>query len=240
MAGAASGPAPAAPLAAAVVLLGAANLLNNWLLPRAYVATCVVAAGAALLLARLDGCSWAELGLGGASLRSGLRWSLAAVAVALLAYAVAAWLPATRPAFLDARVAGLTGGDVLARVLVRIPLGTALLEEAGFRGVLYAMLARRGGVRAAVVVSSLLFGLWHVLPALGLQEDNAAVGGLVGSGRLGAAASVVGAVAGTALAGAAFCELRRRSGSLLAPFALHWALNGLGLVAAWRLTAAAG
>jgi hypothetical protein len=31
----------------------------------------------------------------------------------------------------------------------------------------------------------------------------------------------------------AICELRRLSGSLLAPFALHWALNGLGLVFAW-------
>jgi membrane protease YdiL (CAAX protease family) len=231
---------PAAALPAAVLLLLAANLLNNWLVPRAYLATCVAAAATALLLARWDGCSWSELGLGRASLRAGLRWSLALAVVVLLGYAAAAWLPLTRPAFLDARVAGLSGGDVLVRCLVRIPLGTALLEEVGFRGVLYAMLARRRGVRAAVVVSSLLFGLWHVLPSRGLHLDNAAVHGLVGSGRLGAAVSVAGAVAGTALAGLVFCELRRRSASLLAPFVLHWATGAVALVFAWRLTAGAG
>jgi len=229
--------AAAAPLPAVVVLLGAANLLNNRLAPQAYVATCGATAGAALLLARWDGCSWSELGVG--SPRPGLRWSLAAAAVTLPCYAVAAALPATRPAFLDARAAGLSGADVLARCLVRIPLGTALLEEVGFRGVLYAMLARRHGVRAAVLVSSLLFGLWHVLPSLALYQDNAAVGELVGGGRRGGAAAVAGAVAVTALAGVAFCGLRRRSGSLLAPFVLHWTLNAVGLVLAWNLTAAA-
>jgi CAAX protease family protein len=28
-----------------------------------------------------------------------------------------------------------------------------------------------------------------------------------------------------------FCELRRRSGSLLAPAGLHWAVNGLAVLA---------
>ena len=41
------------------------------------------------------------------------------------------------------------------------------------------------------------------------------------------------ATAGTALAGVAFCEVRRRSGGLVAPFALQWALNALGLLVAW-------
>ncbi|HEX6675326.1 MAG TPA: CPBP family intramembrane glutamic endopeptidase [Actinomycetes bacterium] len=231
-------PARPAVLVAAVVLLGAANLLNNRLLPEAYVATCTLAAGLALLLARLDGCSWSELGLGRGSLRPGLRWALALAVVVLACDAVAAALPPTRAAFHDTRAAGLSGGEVLVRCLVRIPLGTALLEETGFRGVLYAMLARRYRLPVAVAVSSLLFGLWHVLPSLGLPHENAAVHRLVGSGRLGAAAAVAGAVAGTALAGVAFCELRRRSGSLLAPFALHWATGAVALLLAWKLTAA--
>lgn len=228
-----------AALAAVVVLLGAVNLLNNRLLPEAYVATCTLAAGLLLLLARLDGRSWSQLGVGRGSLRSGLRWSLALVVV-VLCDAVAAALPLTRPAFLDSRAAGLSGGEVLVRCLARIPLGTVLLEETGFRGVLYAMLARRYRLPIAVAISSLLFGLWHVLPSLGLQRENAAVHALFGSGRLGAAASVAAAVAGTTLAGVAFCELRRRSGSLLAPFVLHWATGAVALLLAWKLTAAAG
>jgi uncharacterized protein len=43
---------------------------------------------------------------------------------------------------------------------------------------------------------------------------------------------VLGTVLFTALAGVLFCELRRRSGSLLASIGLHWATNGLGVLAA--------
>jgi membrane protease YdiL (CAAX protease family) len=163
----------------------------------------------------------------------GLRWAGVLVAVVLLGYAVAVELPATRQAFADARATSLSGGAVLWHLLVRIPLGTALLEEVAFRGVLYAMLARRRGVRAAVVGSSLLFGLWHVLPSIGLRHANAAVAGALGAGTPGTVVTVVAGAAGTALAGAVLCELRRRSGGLLAPFALHWALNALGLLFAW-------
>ena len=46
-------------------------------------------------------------------------------------------------------------------------------------------------------------------------------------------------VAFTGAAGLLLCELRRRSGSLLAPAGLHWATNALGVLAgviAWGLT----
>jgi uncharacterized protein len=109
-----------------------------------------------------------------------------------------------------------------------------------FRGVVYAMVERRRGLRAAIAASSLLFGLWHVLPSLGLRHANAAVAGALGVGTAGAAVAVAAATAGTALAGVAFCELRRRSGGLVAPFALHWALNALGLLVAWLAFAGTG
>jgi uncharacterized protein len=222
-------------LPAVVAILVAVNLLNNLLAPRAYVLTCVAATGVLLFVARRDGLSWSEIGLGRASLRPGLRWSAALVAVVLLGVAVAAALPAARPAFVDARAAGLAGSAVLVKALVRIPLGTAMLEEVAFRGVLYATLARRHGVGAAVLGSSLLFGLWHVLPSLGMLNGNAAVGSLFGSGPVAAVVAVAAAVAGTAAAGLVFCEVRRRSGGLLAPFALHWAVNSVTLTAAWAL-----
>jgi membrane protease YdiL (CAAX protease family) len=50
---------------------------------------------------------------------------------------------------------------------------------------------------------------------------------------------VVLAVAATAVAGFVFTWLRKRSGSLIAPIALHWSLNGLGALAAalvWHLS----
>jgi membrane protease YdiL (CAAX protease family) len=82
------------------------------------------------------------------------------------------------------------------------------------------------------VSSSSLFGLWHILPSLRLNRANQAVGTAVGAGTAGQVLAVLGAVGFTALAGLLLCELRRRSGSLLAAAGLHWATNGLGVVLA--------
>ena len=78
----------------------------------------------------------------------------------------------------------------------------------------------------------------HVFPALGLATDNQAIGSAVGKGTSGEAISVLGTVLFTGLAGVVFCELRRRSGSLLASIGLHWATNGLGVLAAASIWAA--
>jgi len=71
-----------------------------------------------------------------------------------------------------------------------------------------------------------------VLPSLGLAANNEALGSAVGKSTSGQVVSVLGTVLFTGLAGVLFCELRRRSGSLLAPAGLHWATNALGVLAA--------
>ncbi|CAM5737223.1 hypothetical protein STAFG_8233 [Streptomyces afghaniensis 772] len=217
-----------------LTVLVAANLLNNWLAPGAYVPTCVAAAAALLLIARWDGLTRADLGLDTVAMYQGLRWSAVLVGAVLAVFLVGLALPVTREAFEDERAAGLTVGELLWRVLVRVPVGTVLLEEIAFRGVLWAMVRRRRGTAWATAVSSVLFGLWHVLPSRGLSRANAAAG-VLGTGPAGTALSVAAAVVATTVAGAGLCELRRRSGSLLAPAALHWALNGFGYVMAWAV-----
>jgi membrane protease YdiL (CAAX protease family) len=207
-----------------VAVLVVANVLNNRLAPGAYVATCIGSAALLVVAARLDGCSWSALGLGSESLRRGMGWACVAALLVLAVYALAALLPLTRPAFEDDRA----DGSVLWNALVRIPLGTVLLEEVAFRGVLYAMFARRYGVPMAIAVSSMAFGLWHVLPSLDLAFRNGAVESIVGGGPAAQVIVVTAAVVVTTLGGVVLCELRRRSGSLLAPMGLHWALNGLG------------
>jgi membrane protease YdiL (CAAX protease family) len=74
--------------------------------------------------------------------------------------------------------------------------------------------------------------LWHVLPSLGLAARTQAVGGAVGEGTSVQVLSVLGTVVFTGLAGVLSCELRRRSGSLLASAGLHWPTNGLAVLAA--------
>lgn len=60
------------------------------------------------------------------------------------------------------------------------------------------------------------------------------------AGAVGTVVAVTAATTGAALAGVVLCELRRRSGSLLAPFALHWALNALGVLFSWAMRASLG
>jgi membrane protease YdiL (CAAX protease family) len=217
-----------------IAVLVGANLLNNRFAPGAYVPTCVVAAAALLLIARWDGLTRADLGLDTAALYRGLRWAPVLVGAVLAVLLVGLALPATREAFEDERAAGLTLGQLLWRVLVRVPVGTVLLEEVAFRGVLWAMVRRRRGTAWATTVSSLLFGLWHVLPSRGLSQVNTAAA-VLGTGPAGRALSVAVGVVATTAAGVVLCELRRRSGSLLAPAALHWAVNGFGYVMAWAV-----
>src|SRR6185295_7302830 len=115
---------------------------------------------------------------------------------------------------------------VLFVVLARIPLGTVVLEELAFRGVLPALVG--GGGRRGTLVSPGLFGLWHVLPARG--SGNAM------SDALGAAGALVGTVAFTAAAGVVFRAGQRWSGHLVTPMLLHAATNSLGALLAWWVT----
>ena len=143
-------------------------------------------------------------------------------------YGVALLVPAARAA-----VAGSGSGSwtqALVQALVVIPLGTVIPEEFAFRGVLLGLLSRRSGRWTATVVSSVLFGFWHVAPALAGGAANQAVDEAVGGGPLGVLLRVAGTVLFTAAAGVVFCELRVRSGSLLAPMLAHWSVNGLGVI----------
>jgi membrane protease YdiL (CAAX protease family) len=119
---------------------------------------------------------------------------------------------------------------------VTVPLGTVVFEEVAFRGVLWGLIAQARGPGWATAVSSVLFGLWHVLPALQLARTNAALQAAAPGGRR-ILVAVLGTVAFTTLAGVVFAELRRGTGSLLAPVGLHWATNGLGVLAAARVWA---
>jgi membrane protease YdiL (CAAX protease family) len=217
-------------VAGVFVVLVAANVIDASV---AHASLVLGPAGAAGLLAvaRWAGLSWPELGLGRGTWRRGLIWAAGAIAAVAVVFAAGAAVPLTRDAFRDARY-HLDAGHALLTAFVLIPLGTVLFEEVAFRGVLWALLRRWRGTRVATAISSALFGLWHVLPSLGLAGDNEAIGSAVGKGTSGEAISVLGTVAFTGLAGVVFCELRRRSGSLLAPAGLHWAVNGLGVLAA--------
>jgi membrane protease YdiL (CAAX protease family) len=151
--------------------------------------------------------------------------------------AVGVLLPQTRPMFMNNRYATISGAVVASMII--IPLQTVIPEELAFRGVLHGALNRAWGFRGVALAGSLLFGLWHVATSMGLTSSNVGFTRLLGGGVLGMLAGVTLAVIATAAAGFVFSWLRRRSGSLLAPIALHWSLNGMGALAAalvWHLS----
>jgi len=227
---------PPVQIAAVIAVLTVTDVLTRVL--HGTSADLVVPAGALLVLglSRRFGISWAELGLAPGTWRRGLRYAAVAAGIVVVVVTLAALLPLTRTAFLDERYRN-DAGAALRYALLAVPLLTVVPEELAFRGVLLALISKPYGRRAGTIWSSVLFGLWHITSSLGLASDNAAV-----SEHLGANAQVlgvVGAVLTTTVAGLAFCWLRWRSGSLLAPIGLHWAVNGVAVLAAaavWSLT----
>jgi membrane protease YdiL (CAAX protease family) len=222
-----------AALAVTILVLAGVNVWVHVAPRGVHLVTGPLAAVLLLLVARSAGLSWAELGLGREALGPGLRYAGAAAAVVAVAYGVAVALPATRGALRDTRYR--VGAGAAARTaLVTIPLATVVFEEVAFRGVLWGLVAHDHGTAWATAVSSVLFGLWHVLPALDLARTNTVLRADAGAGRRRVLLTVLGTVAFTTVAGVVFAELRRSSGSLLAPAGLHWAANGLGVLASAR------
>jgi uncharacterized protein len=223
---------PVPGLAVAVAVLVVANLLNNRWATGAYLPTSLVTSALLLGLFELAGFTLSDAGLGRAELARGARSALVLVTLVALGYLVAAKMDASRGVFLDRRVEQARLGSAAYQVLVRIPVGTVVLEEVAFRGVLYALLRHAYGTASSTAVSCWLFGLWHVLPARELPKLNPVAGRMFHTRP----PLVVAAVTTTALTGAVLCELRRRTGSLLPPIALHWAINALGYVTAFVVT----
>ena len=172
---------------------------------------------------------WAELGFSlrrkGSALKWGLGLGVALPGPAFLALA----LPESLGSLTDPRDYSQTSAAALAyQTMLRIPLGTALFEEAAFRGVLFGAWRRAAGVRGAVIGSSVAFGLWHVTPTYELMSGTDFFPNL---SLL--ALGVVGGLLVTVIGGLFFAWLRLRTGAVYGPALTHWLVNALGALAAF-------
>jgi membrane protease YdiL (CAAX protease family) len=181
------------------------NLLTNlWFTDRwSYVPVNLATAGGLVAVSGVD-------------VPAGAWWpGVAAAAVVLGAIAVVA---VVAPRWLaDRRMAGVDARGTAWRALVRIPLGTVVLEEVAFRAVLPALMSP--------AIAAALFGLWHVAPTTRTLEVNGV--------RRWRAGAVAGAVAVTAVVGLVLWELRVVAGGLAAPALVHMAANSGATVAAY-------
>lgn len=190
---------------------------DDWQLPYN-----LLLATAAMGVAVAAGLSSNDLGLGRAQLTNGLRLGAIAFGAVSAVVVIAGLFGAVTDDRVDAAV-----GDMLLRVLVVIPIGTVVVEELLFRSALHGLLSRVLTPLWTVVAGSVLFGLWHVLPA----ANGGAVSNDVVS--LGSAWLVVGTFVATTVAGALFIWLRERSGSVVAPMLAHLATNSTTYTVAW-------
>jgi membrane protease YdiL (CAAX protease family) len=174
-----------------------------------------------------------ELGL--TEWRRGGAFGAVLVVATLGTMLLALAMPAFRQLYEDRRV-----DDELVVVLyqafVRVPLGTVLLEEIAFRSVLPALVAERLGALRGSILASVLFGLWHVLPAWHLNESNEVAGRVFGTGVPGTVFAVMFGVTGTMVAGLWWCWIRYRARSILATVMAHTASNAIGYLLAYAVT----
>ena len=123
-----------------------------------------------------------------------------------------------RPLLADPRFTALNPRQAFMQIAIRIPVMTALIEEAFFRGVLHAALIALYPPSVALFGGAFLFGLWHVGP--GFDQARAT------SKDWRRKARHVGiTVLATSVAGVALVWLRMETGSIWAPVAVHAGVN---------------
>jgi uncharacterized protein len=224
------------PLVIELAAVGAAagyNIVSHRHLPRrARLPANAAAAAALVVLARAAQLGAADLGLRPADFGRGIRTGLVAAVPVVAGVATAVAIPATRGALADDQITGASRAEAAFETLVRIPIETALAEEVIFRGVLLGLGLRTRSPLAAVVSSSLWFGLWHVYPTIG-SLGRGGGGALVGDQPHKVGGATAGVVVATAAAGALFAGLRLRSGSVVAPVIVHAALNIAAFAGVW-------
>lgn len=211
--------------------VGVWNIAQNNVSRQAYGRLNALGVAGTMGIGRVLGLGADELGVGPGALRRGSSIGGPIVAVIALTVSAAAANPRLRQLFRDERVEQQGFADLAAEVLFRIPVGTALFEESVFRGLLWGWWARRLGEPHANSLTSVVFGMWHVLPTL--KTVHVYRSGRLGSTTSRKSAAVAGSVFLTAVAGMGFGMLRRKTQSVLAPTLVHGAINVASFVAAW-------
>lgn len=191
-----------------------------------YVAAALATTGGLIAIAWAHGLSSYELGIGPRTWVTGLIWSGGIVLVVGAVIGIAGGIPRTRHLFADDRITEVSGITTARRALLDIPFGTVLVEEFAFRGVLFALCASLWGTTTAIVLTSVLFGLWHISPSLEMHDAHTATSG-------SPIPTILSTILVTGLGGIVFALLRVFTGSLFPPAALHWAMNGSGVVVGW-------
>ena len=219
--------AAALELGAAAAVIGYGVLVNRVIPSELYVPVNLAAGCAAVAAAHALGADWRDLGLARDRMTAGLKLGGLTLIPIAAAVALGLAIPWTRDFFRDTTIVNASTPEALYTLLLRIPFGTAMAEELIFRGALLGLFLQRHRPWVAAALSSVVFGVWHVLPTLNSLDTNPGASAATGSLLLQAGA-VAFVVLATGVAGMFFSWLRLRSGSILAPWLTHTGFNSIG------------
>ncbi|HEU5441655.1 MAG TPA: CPBP family intramembrane glutamic endopeptidase [Ktedonobacterales bacterium] len=125
----------------------------------------------------------------------------------------------------QASISSING--LMRRLLVDLPVMTALIEELVFRSLLFAPL---GSLRRTLVVNAGLFTVWHGVAAYTSVLDTPL------SHSPGLMLSYAGALGSVFVGGLVFAFVRWKTGSFIYSALTHWLTDALILVALWGVS----
>lgn len=213
-----------------LLIVSYAALLSFVLPKKSHIILNILFSGIAVVIGVLSGLSLDAMGLAPSQLVVGGIYAAGIILGIFVVTFIASRLPFIGNFFANEAFATASKKRLWYEAGFRVPLGTALIEEVIFRGLLLGLLLQSNSVTTALLVSSVVFGLWHIFPTVNQLEANQTAKDMVAGKRGRKYLSIVVVVLSTSLAGFCFGLLRIWSGSLLTPWLVHWAINAGGIV----------
>lgn len=213
-----------------ILILLYSTVLYGAVKPKFHLILNIGIALVAILLGFAFGINLEQMGLALDKILPGIFIAFMAALVIIISTAVIAIIPMLRKFFLGDDLAHASGKLITYEATIRVPFGTALLEEVLFRGVLLGLLLQHNSTVVAVLISSVIFGLWHILPTISMLESNKIIAKANSDLKHRRYGSVIGVVIITTTAGILFSWLRIISNSIIAPWLVHWSINSSGML----------
>jgi membrane protease YdiL (CAAX protease family) len=113
------------------------------------------------------------------------------------------------------------------RILIRIPFGTAFFEEMLFRGIFYGYLIKKMSQVKTILITSLFFAFWHIIPAYEVVSQHLQIGS---TGMFIGLWFVL--MLGSFVGGVLFAWIRYRTKNIAGCIIAHALINVLSLVSA--------
>lgn len=180
----------------------------------------VVSFGGLFAVYKIADLSLNDIGLSRSRLGSGFKYAIVAIAIIAVVFFLIYLI--NQNIFRDSRY-DQSLSVALKSALFIVPIQTVLFEEIAFRGIMPSLIKNLGGrLLITVLVSALLFGLWHIA--------TAPKGELLGKQHVSNLLVILLIFLATSFGGSVLYLLRYKSGSLVAPIAVHWFVNGMAIV----------